>query len=74
MIFGQAEHMEWVTVGGVNINNLKYADDTVILSDIEENLQAILNEVNEAGKKFNMKMNAKKTKTMVRTKKQEKQV
>ena len=63
--------MEGVIVGGVNINNLRYADDTVLLADSEGCLQTILNEVNEAGKAFNMKMNAKKTKTMI-TKKDDK--
>ena len=65
--------MEGVIVGGVYINNLRYAiryaDDTVLLVDSEGSLQAILNEENEAGKAFNMKMNAKKTKTTIITKK-----
>ena len=72
MIFRHIEDMEGVIVGGVNINNLRYADDTVILADSEGSLQTILNEVNEAGKAFNMKMNAKKTKTMIITKKDDK--
>ena len=72
MIFRHIENMEGVIVGGVNINNLRYADDTVLLADSEESLQAILNEGNEAGKAFNMKMNAKKTKTMIITKKDDK--
>ena len=71
MIFRYIEDMEGVIVGGVNINNLRYADDTVLLADSEGSLQTILNEVNEAGKTFNMKMNAKKTKTMI-TKKDDK--
>ena len=65
MIFRHIDDMEGVIVGGVNINNLRYADDTVLLADREGSLQTILNEVNEAGKAFNMKMNAKKTKTMI---------
>ena len=62
MIFRHIEDMEGVIVGGVNINNVRYADDTVLLADSEGSLQTILNKVNEAGKAFNMKMNAKKTK------------
>ena len=67
MIFRHITDMEGVNVGGVNINNLCYADDTVLLAESEGNLQAILNEVNAAGKVFNMKVNAKKTKTMIIT-------
>ena len=72
MIFRHIEDMEGVIVGGININNLRYADDTVVLADSEGSLQTILNEVNEAGKAFNMKMNAKKTKTMIISKKDDK--
>jgi hypothetical protein len=72
MIFRHIEEMEGVIVGGVSINNLRYADDTVLLAESEESLQDIMNEVNIAGKTFNMKMNAKKTKTMIITKKADK--
>ena len=72
MIFRHTEDMEGVIVGGININNLTYADDTVLLADSKGSLQTILNEVNEDGKTFNMKMNAKKTKTMIITKKDDK--
>ena len=69
MIFRHVVDLKGVTIGGININNLRYADDTVLMAESEENLQTILDEVNEAGKKFNMKMNAKKTKSMIITKK-----
>ena len=72
IIFRYVEQLRGVTVGGLNINNLRYADDTVLLADNEESLQSILNGVNEAGKKYNMKMNAKKTKSMIITKKVDK--
>ena len=61
MIFRHNTDMEGMIVSGVNINNLRYAYDTVLLADSEGSLQAILNEVNEAGKAFSMKMNAMKT-------------
>ena len=57
-----------ITIGGTTINNLRYADDTdhtVLLAETEEDLQEILNKVNRIGIKFDMKMNAKKTKTML---------
>ena len=53
-----------IHIGGSTINNLRYADDTVLLAETEEDLQDILNEVNRIGITFDMKMNAKKTKTM----------
>ena len=53
-----------ITIGGIAINKLRYADDTVLLAETEEDLQEILNEVNRIGKTFVMKINAKKTKTM----------
>ena len=43
---------------------MRYADDTVLLAETEEDLQRILNEVNRIGKAFDMKMNARKTNTM----------
>ena len=47
-----------------------YADDTVLLAEYEDSLQDILNAVSDAGKIFNMKMNAKKTKSIIITKKE----
>ena len=53
-----------IQIGGTAIDNLRYAYDTVLLADTEEDLQEILNEVNRIGKTFGMKMNAN-TKTML---------
>ena len=44
---------------------MRYADNTALLAVSEENLQDMMNKVNEVGKLYNMKMNAKKTKAMV---------
>ena len=44
---------------------MRYADDTILLAETEEDLQEILNEVNRIGKTFDLNMNAKKTKTML---------
>ena len=54
-----------IHMGGTTITNLRYADDTVLLAETEEDLQEILNEVNRIGKMFDMKMDEKKTKTML---------
>ena len=40
-IFGHIEDSKGVTIGGTQINNLRYADDTVLLADSEENLQKL---------------------------------
>ena len=44
---------------------MHYADDAVLVTETEEDLQEILTEVNRTGKTFDMKMNARKTKTML---------
>ena len=52
-------------IGGRNINNLRYADDTVLLAETEEDLQKIVDQVKRESESFGLLMNAKKTKTMV---------
>ncbi len=54
-----------IHIGGATINNLLYADNTVLLAETEENLQEMLNELNRIGKTFDINMNAKTTKTML---------
>ena len=57
--------MAGAIVGGVNINNLRYADDTVLIAVKEEDLQNLLDEVDKQGREFGMRMNVKKTKAMI---------
>ena len=57
--------MKGINIGGVNINNLRYADDTVLLAEGPIFLQALLTAVNEKGKPYGMEMNIIKTKSMV---------
>ena len=64
-IFGAINTNKGIEIGGTTIINLRYADDTVPLAETEEDLQEILNEMNRIGKTFDVKMNAKKTKTML---------
>ena len=52
-------------IAGEYINNLRYADDTVLIAESEEELQKLVNEVKERSLKYGLKMNTKKTKTMV---------
>lgn len=67
MIFRALEELKGVVVGGRNITNLRYADDTALLSESEENLQKIVDKVNEEGEKMGMSINVDKSKTMVIT-------
>ena len=62
---------EGVSVGGRRISNLRYADDTAITAENENELQILAKRVNKEGKDFGMKMNIKKTKTMVVSRKSE---
>ena len=47
-----------------NINNLKYADDTTVMAESEEELKSLLMKVKEESKKFGLKLNIQKTKIM----------
>ena len=49
-IFGAMHTNKDIHIGGTTINNLRYAGDTVLLAETEEDLQEILNEVNRIGK------------------------
>ena len=64
-IFREVKDMKGVNIGGVNINNLRYADETVLLAEGPMFLQALLTAVNEKGKPYGMEMNIIKTKSMV---------
>ena len=58
-----------MSVGGHNINNLRYAGDTSLLALEEQKLQNLLNTVNDKEKLYGMEINVKKTKSMVASKK-----
>ena len=64
-VFRKVEDMKGVNIGGVNINNLRYADDKVLLTEGPMFLQALLTAVNEKGKPYGMEVNIIKTKSMV---------
>ena len=64
----EIEGMPGVVIGGVNMNNLRYADDTGLLAIDSGKLQDLINTVNEKGKEYGMSINIKKTKVMVVTK------
>ena len=70
-IMREAEDVDGVKVGGQNINNIRYADDTVLIADSEEKLQRLLETVNEASEDKGLSINVAKTECMVITKGQE---
>ena len=47
-----------------NINNLRYADDTPLMTESEEGLKSLLMKVKEEGEKVGLKLNIQKTKIM----------
>ena len=57
--------MKGVTIGGINLNNLRYADDTALLCFCPTDLQKLLNAVTKASKPYGKEMNIIKTKAMV---------
>ena len=61
--------MDGIKVGGVNLTNLRYADDTALFADSEEKLQAIVDVVMEESERMGLRLNREKTVVMVCSKK-----
>ena len=53
-----------IKTAGRNINNLRYADDTTLMAESEEELKSLLMKVIEEGEKVGLKLNIQKTKIM----------
>ena len=51
-------------IAGRNINNFRYADDTTLMADSEEELKSFLLKVKEESEKVGLKLNIQKTKIM----------
>ena len=54
-----------IKIAGRNINNPRYADDTSLMAESEEELKSLLMKVKEVSEKADLKLNIQKTKTMV---------
>ena len=61
---GLEETQAGIKIAGRNINNLRYADDTTLMADSEEELKSLLMKVKEASEKVGLKLNIQKTKIM----------
>ena len=53
-----------IKIAGTNINNLRYADDTTLMAESEEELKNLLMKVKEESEKVGLKLNTQKTKIM----------
>ena len=67
-IFRKTNHIPGVKINGLNINNLRYADDTVLIAEDEASLQDLVTAVKDEIEKCGLLMNIKKTKVMLLTK------
>ena len=61
---GLEEAQAGIKTAGRNINNLRYADDTTLMAESEEELKSLLMKVKEESEKVGLKLNIQKTKTM----------
>ena len=59
---GLDELQAGIKIGGRNINNLRYADDTTLMAESEEELKSLLMRVKEESEKAGLKLNIKKKK------------
>ena len=61
---GLEEMQAGIKIGGRNINNLRYADDTTLMGESEEKLKSLLMKGREESEKVGLKLNIQKTKIM----------
>src|SRR5574337_682796 len=61
---GLEEAQAGIKIAGRNINNLRYADDTTLVAESEEELKSLLMKVKEESEKVGLKLNIQKTKIM----------
>ena len=61
---GLEEAQAGIEIAGRNINNLRYADDTTLMAESEEELKSLLMKVKEESEKAGLKLNIQKTKIM----------
>ena len=64
---GLNEAQAGIKIARKNINNLRYADDTTLMAESEEEIKSLLMKVKEVGEKIGLKLNIQKTKIMTST-------
>ena len=65
MILRHLKHQPGISINGNNTNNIRYADDSVLIADSAENLQSLLNTVVATSAEYGLAINTAKTKCMV---------
>ena len=63
LISGLDEAQAGIKIAGRNINNLRYADDTILMAESEEELKSLLMKVKEESEKVGLKLNIQKTRS-----------
>ena len=61
---GLVEAQAGIKIAGRNISNLRYADDTTLMAECEDDLKSLLMKVKEQSEKVGLKLNIQKTKIM----------
>ena len=61
---GLEEAQDGIKIAGININNLRYADNTTLMAESEEKLKILLMKVKEESEKVDSKLNIQKSKIM----------
>ena len=61
---GLEEAQAGIKIAGININNLRYTDDTTLMAESEEELKSLLMKVKEKSEKVGLKLNIQKMKMM----------
>ena len=71
VVFRYFKDLRGVCIGGRNVNNLRYADDTALLADSSQHLQQLMNAAKAGSEEKGLSINVRKTKTMVVSKNEE---
>lgn len=61
---------EGIPINGIRLNNIRYADDTIMFADTIEGLQKLMNKITEVSSSYGLDINANKTKVIIITKEQ----
>ena len=61
---GLEEAQVGIKIARININNIRYADDTTLMAESEEELKSLLMKVKDVSEKVGLKLNIQKTKIM----------
>ena len=69
MIMRKINHMDGVRIGGINVNNIRYADDTAIVAGSEEQLKNFITLMADESRRFGLEIRKRKTFCMTVSKK-----